>query len=152
MPEVGEPAPEFSLPNGAGEIVRLSDFRGRKVVLYFYPKDLTTGCTQESCDFRDRHDRLTAAGAIVLGVSPDPPKSHVRFAKKHQLPFQLLADTEKTVAMAYGVWQEKSMYGRSYMGVVRSTFLIDENGVLEQIWSPVKINGHAEEVLVAVTG
>ena len=152
MLEVGQEAPGFELNDGAGNRVRLSDFRGRKVVVYFYPKDATPGCTQEACDLRDRHDRIQAAGAVVLGISPDSEKSHLKFAAKHELPFALLADPDHVAAEAYGVWKEKSMYGRSYMGIERSTFLIDEQGSLAAIWPKVKINGHADAVLAAITG
>ena len=132
--------------------MRLSDLRGRKVALYFYPKDMTPGCTQEACDFRDRRAELQAAGAVVLGVSPDDVKSHGKFAAKYGLPFPLLADTGSEVATAYGVWQEKSMYGRTYLGVVRTQFLIDEHGRVAKIWPKVKVAGHGDEVLAAVRG
>lgn len=150
MLEVGQPAPEFALKDGSGNTVRLSDLRGKKVVLYFYPKDMTPGCTQEACDLRDRHDRLQAAGAVVLGVSPDSEKSHQKFAAKYELPFPLLADPDNTAASAFGVWKEKSMYGRTYMGIERSTFLIDEEGKIARIWPKVKVNGHADEILAAL--
>ncbi|MCC2670962.1 MAG: Thiol peroxidase, Bcp-type [Armatimonadetes bacterium] len=150
MPEVGEPAPDFELLNGAAESVRLSDLRGKKVVLYFYPRDLTPGCTQQACDFRDQYPELQAAGAVVLGLSPDSPKSHSKFTARYELPFPLLADHMSAVATAYGVWQEKSMYGRTYMGIVRTTFLIDEEGRIARVWPKVKVKGHAEEVLAAV--
>lgn len=152
MPEVGELAPDFTLKDGAGNEVRLSDFRGKKVVLYFYPKDLTPGCTQEACDFRDRFAAIREAGAVLLGVSPDSSRTHRKFADKYELPFPLLADEKTAVANAYEVWQEKSMYGRTYMGIVRSTFLIDEEGKIARIWPKVKVAGHGEEVLAAVTG
>lgn len=150
MLEVGQTAPEFELNDGAGNRVRLADFRGRKVVLYFYPKDATPGCTQEACDLRDRHGEIRAAGAVVLGVSPDTEQSHRKFAAKHGLPFPLLADPEHAAAEAYGVWKEKSMYGRTYMGIERSTFLIDEEGRIAAIWPKVKVSGHADAVLAAV--
>lgn len=152
MLEAGQPAPDFTLKDAAGNTVRLADLRGKKVVLYFYPKDMTPGCTQESCDFRDRHAALQAAGAVVLGISPDSEKSHQKFAAKYELPFTLLADPDNVAATAYGVWKEKSMYGRTYMGIERSTFLIDEQGNLARIWSKVKVNGHGDEVLAAVKG
>ncbi len=113
---------------------------------------MTPGCTQESCDFRDRHSALQEAGAVVLGVSPDSAKSHSKFAAKYELPFTLLADEDNAVATAYGVWKEKSMYGRAFMGIERTTFLIDENGNLARIWPKVKVNGHGDEVLAAVKG
>lgn len=150
MLQIGSPAPEFTLPDAAGNPVSLSSLRGKKVVLYFYPKDMTPGCTQESCDFRDRHSALQEAGAVVLGVSPDSAKSHSKFAAKYELPFTLLADEDNAVATAYGVWKEKSMYGRAFMGIERTTFLIDENGNLARIWPKVKVNGHGDEVLAAV--
>jgi peroxiredoxin Q/BCP len=152
MPEIGQPAPEFSLPDGDGNLVSLASFRGRPVVLYFYPKDMTPGCTQEACDFRDRYDRLQAAGAVLLGISPDPAKSHARFAARYTLPFPLLADEQHSVADAFGVWKEKRMYGRSYMGIERSTFLIDAGGRIAQVWSGVRVPGHAEAVLEALSG
>ncbi|MFN3653443.1 MAG: thioredoxin-dependent thiol peroxidase [Armatimonadota bacterium] len=150
MPQIGDLAPDFTLPATDGEPVRLSDLRSRKVVLYFYPKDLTPGCTQEACDFRDRYAELQAAGAVLLGISPDPVKSHQRFTEKHALPFSLLADEGAAVATEYGVWKEKSMYGKTYMGVERTTFLIDEEGRIAQVWPKVKVNGHAEQVLAAL--
>lgn len=152
MLQVGDTAPEFTLPDGSGKAVSLSELRGKKVVLYFYPKDMTPGCTQQACDFRDRYADIQAAGIVVLGVSPDSVKSHGKFADKYQLPFPLLADEDQAVAMAYGVWQEKSMYGRTFMGIVRTTFLIDEAGKIAHIWPKVKVSGHGEAVLAAVQG
>jgi peroxiredoxin Q/BCP len=152
MLQTGSPAPEFTLQSADGNSVSLSSLRGKKVVLYFYPKDMTPGCTQESCDFRDRHAALEAAGAVVLGISPDSPKSHSKFATKYELPFTLLADEDNAVAMAYGVWKEKSLYGRKFMGIERTTFLIDENGRIARIWPKVKVAGHGDEVLAAVEG
>lgn len=150
MPNPGDQAPDFELKDGSGNAVKLSEFRGKKVVLYFYPKDSTPGCTQEACDLRDRHELLQAAGAVVLGVSPDSEKSHQKFAAKYELPFTLLADPDNVAATAYGVWKEKSMYGRTYMGIERSTFLIDEEGKIARAWPKVKVTGHADEVLAAV--
>lgn len=150
MPAEGDLAPDFSLLDGSGNTVRLADLRGRKVVLYFYPKDMTPGCTQQACDLRDRHDLIQAAGAVVLGVSPDGVKSHQKFAARYELPFPLLADTDNAAAEAYGVWKEKSMYGRSYMGIERTTFLIDEHGRIARVWPKVKVTGHAAEVLAAL--
>lgn len=152
MLQVGDAAPDFALSNGAGETIRLSDLRGKKVVLYFYPKDLTPGCTQEACDFRDRYAALQETGTVLLGVSPDSTKSHARFATKHTLPFPLLADEDHAVATAYGVWKEKSMYGRSFMGIERTTVLIDEDGKVARIWPKVKVAGHGDEVLAALQG
>jgi peroxiredoxin Q/BCP len=150
MPEVGKKAPAFSLPDQDGKRVTLSDFKGKAVVLYFYPKDDTPGCTQEACDFRDQSSALKKAGAVVLGVSPDDAKSHGKFAGKFKLPFPLLADTNHSVALAYGAWAEKSMYGRKYMGIVRSTFLIGPDGVLARVWPKVKVKGHVDDVLAGL--
>lgn len=147
---IGELAPDFTLPASTGKNISLSDFRGRKIVLYFYPKDNTPTCTTESCDFRDYNGKFARAKAKVIGISPDEVKSHLKFIDKYELPFPLLADTEHEVCEQYGVWQEKSMYGRKYMGVVRSTFLIDEEGKLVREWRSVKVKGHVEEVLEAV--
>lgn len=147
----GVQAPDFTLPDASGKPVRLADFRGKRVVLYFYPRDLTPGCTQEACDFRDLHEPILAAGAVVLGISPDAPSTHQRFASRHSLPFPLLADGEHSVATAYGVWKEKSLYGRKSMGIERTTFLIDEEGHIVRIWPRVKVAGHAAEVLAALT-
>jgi len=146
MVEEGAQAPEFDLPADDGSRVRLADLRGRKVVLYFYPKDDTSGCTTQACEFRDSLDRIDEAGAVVLGVSPDPVSSHVRFKEKHDLNFPLLADVDHGVAEAYGVWKEKSMYGRKYWGIERSTFLIDEEGRILKAWRKVRPKGHAAEV------
>lgn len=146
----GQTAPDFALENAEGETVRLSDFRGRKVVLYFYPKDDTPGCTQEACSFRDSLERVQALGAVVLGISPDSVASHRKFAAKHGLNFPLLADPDTTVAQQYGVWVKKSMYGREYMGIERTTFILDENGVVRKVFPKVKVKGHAEEVLKAL--
>ena len=150
MPEVGKKAPAFSLPDQDGKRVTLSDFKGKAVVLYFYPKDDTPGCTQEACDFRDASAALRKAGAVVLGVSPDDSTRHGKFAAKFKLPFPLLADTEHAVALAYGAWAEKSMYGRKYMGIVRSTFLIGPDGVLARVWPKVKVKGHVDDVLAGL--
>lgn len=124
----GDEAPDFALPSDSGETVRLSDLRGKKVVLYFYPKDDTSGCTKQACGFRDAHETIEAEGAVVLGVSPDGEASHRKFRAKHDLPFTLLVDADHSVAEAYGAWGEKSMYGRTYEGVIRSHFVIDEEG------------------------
>lgn len=146
----GQPAPDFTLPDQHGQPVTLSKLRGKPVVLYFYPKDDTSGCTKQACAFRDARADYEAAGAVVLGVSPDSVASHQKFATKHELPFTLLADTEKTVCEAYGVWKEKSMYGRKYMGVERTTFVIGKDGKIAQIFPKVKVAGHAEAVLKAI--
>ena len=145
--EVGQPAPEFCLPDQNEQNVCLNKFRGKWVVLYFYPKDNTTGCTAEAIDFTALLDAFRAASAEVLGVSPDSPKSHVNFIAKKGLKLRLLSDTEREVLKAYGVWQLKKMYGREYYGVVRSTFLIDPSGKIAHVWPKVKVKGHAEEVL-----
>ena len=147
MPEIGEPAPDFTATTDAGEQISLSSLRGKKVVLYFYPRDNTPGCTQEACDFRDRAEALAAKDAVVLGVSTDTVKSHQGFKAKHSLPFTLLADPDKELVSAYGVYREKKQYGRSFMGTVRTTFVIDEEGVIANVFNSVKVNGHADAVL-----
>jgi peroxiredoxin Q/BCP len=147
---VGRVAPEFTLPTDTGEPLRLRSLRGRPVVLYFYPKDDTEGCTVEACEFRDVFPQFDARGAAILGVSPDGVKSHAKFKAKYGLPFTLLADTEHAVADAYGVWQEKSMFGRAYMGVVRTTFVIDARGRVARVFEKVKAQGHADEVAAAI--
>lgn len=150
MVEDGKKAPDFSLLDDAGEKVRLAKLKGRPVVVYFYPKDDTSGCTQEAKDFTCLADDFAAAGAELVGISPDSPTKHQKFKAKHELSIRLLADEEKEAAQAYGVWVEKSMYGRKYMGIERSTFLIDANGKVVKSWRKVKVPGHAEEVLAAV--
>lgn len=147
MLTTGDTAPDFTLPDQAGTPVSLSGFRGRTVVLYFYPKDNTPGCTNEACSFRDHYAALQEKGVVVLGVSPDSEASHQKFASKHDLPFPLLADTEHAVAEAFGAWGEKSLYGRKFMGLLRSTFLIDGDGVIRHVWKKPKTAIHAEEVL-----
>lgn len=144
-------APKFSLKADDGSTVRLSALRGNTVVLYFYPKDDTPGCTKEACEFRDRNKDLDKSGAVVLGVSPDSVESHKRFREKFGLDFRLLADIDHKVAAAYGVWQRKSMYGRKYWGIVRTTFVINERGRIARIFEKVKPAGHAAEVLAALT-
>jgi peroxiredoxin Q/BCP len=152
MVEEGAPAPDFEVGTDGGETVRLSDFRGRPVVLYFYPKDMTSGCTTQACGIRDAYEDFGGADAVVLGVSPDSASSHVRFRQKHDLPFTLLADTDHAVAELYGVWVEKSMYGRRYMGVERSTFVIDADGTVARVFRKVKPAEHARLVLDALAG
>jgi peroxiredoxin Q/BCP len=149
--QVGDMAPDFSLPAAGGREVRLSALRGRKVVLYFYPKDDTSGCTLEAKDFQALNGDFSAAGTEVVGMSPDPVRSHDKFASKYGLAFTLLSDEGKDTLQAYGVWAQKSMYGRSYMGVERTTFLIDRDGKVARIWSKVKVPGHAQEVLEAAS-
>lgn len=152
MLKPGQKAPTFSLPSTSGATVSLASLRGRKVVLYFYPRDNTPGCTVEACDFRDQHSALQKAGAVVLGVSADSLKSHAGFRAKFELPFDLLVDEGSKVATAYGAYGEKLMYGRKVQGTIRSTFLIDESGSVAAVWSPVKVKGHVEAVLAALTG
>ncbi len=146
MPTIGKAAPAFTLETDTGETVSLKTFKGQNVVLYFYPKDDTSGCTTQACEFREIMPRFAKDGAVVLGVSPDGVKSHQKFKAKYELPFTLLADTEHAVAEAYGVWKEKSMYGRKYMGVERTTFIIDAAGKLRHVFEKVKPAGHAEAV------
>lgn len=146
MIEVGKKAPAISLLDGDGKKRSLKEFLGSKVIIYFYPKDNTSGCTAESCDFRDAFPRFEKANCVIIGVSPDSVESHQKFAEKYQLPFILLSDENKTVLEKYGVWKEKNMYGRKYMGVVRTTVLIDEKGIIRKIYPKVKVNGHVEEV------
>ncbi len=148
--KVGQRAPAFSLPNQDGDVLRLSDFAGKKVVLYCYPKDDTPGCTKESCDFRDGLEDVQDHGAVVLGISGDSVASHKRFAKKFTLNFALLSDEKKTTLRAYGVWKEKSLYGRVFLGVERTTFVINEQGKIDDIFRKVKVDGHLEEVLAAL--
>jgi peroxiredoxin Q/BCP len=144
MVEAGSPAPDFTLPSDDGGDVSLAGLRGRKVVLYFYPKDDTPGCTTQACDFRDALPRFEGVDAVVLGVSADSVESHAKFRAKHHLNFPLLADVDHEVSEAYGVWKEKNLYGRKSMGIERSTFLIDEEGNVERVWRKVKAQGHAE--------
>ncbi|NMO98071.1 thioredoxin-dependent thiol peroxidase [Paenibacillus lemnae] len=148
--ETGQTVPDFTLPGSNGEDISLSSFRGKKVVVYFYPKNMTPGCTDEACGFRDAHEELEQKGAVVIGISPDPLKSHSKFIEKYGLPFLLLSDEEHQVSELFGVWQLKKMYGREFEGIVRSTFLIDEEGRLARAWRKVKVAGHVEEVLEAV--
>jgi len=146
----GQPAPDFALPDENGVVRRLSDFRGRYVVLYFYPKDDTPGCTTEACEFRDAYADYERAGVVILGVSPDSPRSHTRFKQKHQLPFPLLADESHAVCQQYGVWGRKKFMGREYEGVLRTTFLIDPQGQILKVFENVKPAGNAKEVLAAL--
>jgi peroxiredoxin Q/BCP len=146
----GSKAPAFSAPDQTGKTVSLADFKGKTVVLYFYPKDDTPGCTTEACSFRDEHAALRKKGAVIIGVSPDNPKSHLKFIEKFTLPFTLLADTDHKIAEAYAVWVEKSMYGKKYMGVERSTFIIGPDGKLKAVYRKVKPDGHIAEVLAGL--
>lgn len=150
MVEVGKRAPEISLPDQDGKIVKLSRLKRSPIVLYFYPKDDTSGCTKEACSFRDDFSEYEKLGARIIGVSPDGSASHGKFITKHDLPFTLLADTEKEACQAYEVWKEKSMYGRKYMGVERTTFVIDSKGVVRNVFPKVKVDGHSEAVLAAL--
>ena len=144
---VGSEAPDFKLDASTGKKVALKDLRGKWVVLYFTPKDDTPGCTREACSFRDNHKRLEALGAVVLGVSPDDLKAHDKFIAKYDLPFTLLADPDHTVSQKYGVWVEKNMYGKKIMGIERSTFLINPEGVVHKAWRKVKVEAHVDEVM-----
>jgi peroxiredoxin Q/BCP len=148
--EVGRPAPDFELLADTGEPLKLSSLRGRKVVLYFYPRANTPGCTREACDFRDHLPRLSRKGAVVLGISPDKPATQAKFKEKYHLPFPLLSDPDHKVAQAYGVWKAKTMYGKKTMGIERTTFVIDEEGKIAKIFPKVKVDGHAAEVLAAL--
>lgn len=144
---VGSPAPDFTLPTGDGGTVSLSDFRGKTVVLYFYPRDNTPGCTREACGFQAEQAAIVRKGAVVLGVSADTPDAHRRFAEKYRLTFPLLSDGKKEVITAYGVWKRKSLYGRTFLGIERTTFIIDRRGIISRIFRKVKVNGHTEDVL-----
>lgn len=146
----GDSAPDFSLPGDNGQIVTLSALKGHKIVLYFYPKDDTSGCTKEAIGFSESLEEFTAHGAVIIGMSPDSTAKHDKFKTKHALTITLAADEEKTTLKAYGVWVEKSMYGKKYMGVERSTFMINEEGEIVKIWRKVKVPGHVEAVLEAV--
>jgi peroxiredoxin Q/BCP len=145
--QAGDKAPAFSGKDQEGNTVKLSDFAGKKVILYFYPKDDTPGCTAQACNLRDNYDALLNKGYVVLGVSVDDEKSHVKFIKKFDLPFPLLADTDHAIVEAYGVWVEKSMYGRTYMGTARTTFIIDEQGIVEEVIRKVDTKNHTDQIL-----
>ena len=152
MLEAGMQAPDFTLPDKDGNEVRLSDFRGKKVVLYFYPRDNTPGCTRQACAFAQHHAALAGRNVVVIGVSKDSVASHLKFAQKYELPFLLLSDPERQAIEAYGVWQEKKLYGKVSMGVVRTTYLIDEQGVIEKVMPKVKPDTNAEEILAYLGG
>lgn len=147
MVEEGKKAPEFELPDQTGKNVALSNLKGKNIVLYFYPKDDTSGCTKEACNFRDEFPKFGKMDAIILGLSPDSVESHKKFAQKYKLPFQLLSDEKRKVIEKYDVWKEKSMYGRKYMGVERSTFIIDKHGKIRKIFRKVKVENHNREVI-----
>ncbi|MBI3004048.1 MAG: thioredoxin-dependent thiol peroxidase [Ignavibacteriales bacterium] len=147
MLNVGDAAPQFKLPSGDGQTLSLKDFKGKKVVLYFYPKDDTPGCTREACSFQKNHSQLLKEGAVVLGVSADNIDSHQKFANKYGLSFPLLSDESKEVVKAYDVWRKKSFMGREYMGIERTTFVIDEKGKIQNIFRKVKVDGHTQEVM-----
>ncbi len=144
---IGEKAPLFTLSNKDGKDISLNDFLGKKVVLYFYPKDSTPGCTTEACDFRDHIKDFSDKNVVILGVSKDSAKSHTNFTEKYQLPFELLSDKEGKVCEAYGIWQLKKNYGKEYMGIVRTTYVIDEEGMVEKVYKVSRVKGHVEKVL-----
>ncbi|MHB8906587.1 MAG: thioredoxin-dependent thiol peroxidase [Melioribacteraceae bacterium] len=152
MLKIGKKAPAFSLKDENGKNVSLNDFKGKKVVLYFYPKDMTSGCTKEACDFRDALPNFRKVKATVLGVSIDSTASHKKFADKYELPFTLLSDEKKEVVEKYGVWKEKSMYGKKYLGIERTTFIVDEEGKIQNIFPKVKVDGHVNEVMKMLKG
>ena len=144
--KVGELVPDFELEASNGEKVKLSDYKGKNVVLYFYPKDMTPGCTTEACDFRDRHADFSSLETVVLGISPDPIGRHQKFIEKHELPFPLLSDEDHAVAESFDIWKLKKNFGKEYMGIERSTFLIGKDGKLVKEWRKVKVAGHADEI------
>ncbi len=148
LPVIGKPSPDFTLPSTSGEPVSLKQFKNKKtVVLYFYPKDETPGCTKEACGFRDLTADFEKVGAVILGVSNDPIDSHLKFRDKHKLPFELLADEDAAVSKAFGVFKQKNLYGKKYLGIERTTFIIDRTGRIAQIYPKVKVEGHVQEVL-----
>ncbi|MEB3702917.1 Putative peroxiredoxin bcp [Candidatus Bealeia paramacronuclearis] len=152
MLEIGNPAPDFILDTDTQGTITLSNLKGKRVVVYFYPKDMTPGCTQEACDFRDHYSQLEDNHTVIIGISKDSLKSHSKFREKENLNFILASDPEGATCEAYGVWVEKSMYGKKYFGIERATFLIDENGFLQKIWRSVKVKGHVDEVLKSIKG
>ncbi len=149
---VGDKAPDFDLPTDGGGNVKLSDLQGQPVVIYFYPKDMTPGCTTESCDFRDQHPNFAAVNAKIIGISKDSAARHDKFKAKHDLNFTLASDEEGDTCERYGVWKEKSMYGKKFMGIERTTVIVDADGVIRHIWPKVKVKGHVDEVLAAIQG
>jgi peroxiredoxin Q/BCP len=150
MLEKGQSAPDFALPDDTGRTVRLSDFKGKKVVVYFYPKDDTPGCTREACSFRDTYNKLLDKGAVVIGISADTPESHAGFKKKYNLPFYLLSDRDKAVIREYGAWGRKKLYGKEYEGILRSTFIVNEQGLIDTVFPDVRPDEHGQEVLAAL--
>ena len=150
LPEQGKKAPDFNLPSSNGETIGLKNLKGKNIVLYFYPKDDTPGCTVQACGFRDTHQEIEKQNAVILGISPDGLKSHDKFIQKFKLPFALLADESKKMAQDYGAWVEKSMYGKKYMGITRTTFVIDADGKIAKVFERVKPEGHDKEVLEAL--
>lgn len=151
MISIGDKAPDFKLRNDAGEEISLKNFKGKNIVLYFYPKDDTPGCTKEACDFKENNRKFDQKNAVIVGVSGDAVESHVKFKKKYGLPFQLLSDPEKKTLEAYGVWKEKSMYGKKYMGVERTTFIVDTQGNISKIFPKVSVTGHVDEVFASLS-
>ncbi|HEY5123092.1 MAG TPA: thioredoxin-dependent thiol peroxidase [Ignavibacteria bacterium] len=150
MLKIGNIAPDFILKNEKGEEISFKDFKGKKVVLYFYPKDNTSGCTAEACDFKNNVKVFKKHNTIIIGISKDSVQSHLKFKEKFELPFTLLSDESTEVIKEYGVWKEKSMYGKKYFGIERTTFIIDENGIIEKIFQKVNVKGHVEEVLLNI--
>lgn len=150
MLKSGDKAPDFSLQSDTGEKINLKDLKGKKVILYFYPKDNTSGCTKEACYFRDSIKTFNKKNAVIIGVSRDSTESHRKFKSKYELPFTLLSDESADILKKYGVWKEKSMYGRKYMGIERTTFIINEKGLIEKIFNKVKVNGHIEELIKSI--
>lgn len=148
--EVGQVAPQIELMSHEGELIKLSDYKGKKVIVYFYPRDMTPGCTTQACDFRDYIEQFEAEHTVIIGISTDSAERHKRFIDKYNLPFVLLVDDEHKAAEAYGVWVEKNMFGKKFMGIERSTFLIDENGKLLKAWRKVKVKDHVEEALAYI--
>ena len=153
LPVIGKPAPDFTLPATTGENVSLRQFKGKKtVILYFYPKDETPGCTREACDFRDHAADFETSGTVILGISTDSLESHQRFKEKNRLPFPLLADVDSTVSKLYGVYKQRNLYGKKYMGIERTTFVIDRTGRIAQIYPKVKVEGHIQQLMEFVAG
>jgi thioredoxin-dependent peroxiredoxin len=150
MIEAGKKAPDFSGLDEKGVKVSLKDFLGKKVILYFYPRDNTPGCTQEACDFRDNYKKFEKKDVVIIGISTDTQASHLKFKEKFNLPFMLIADDEKKIVQKYDVWKEKNMYGKKVMGIIRTTFLINEEGIIEKIYPKVKVDGHIEEILNSI--